>query len=76
MTAPRAPTELDSIEFNIMTAILNPLYPMAGDEESPPLEMILRSINKTRILKFCNQQDMFAFQQALTGYMVVDGYSQ
>lgn len=56
------------------TAKLNPVYALSGTTPGGSFEMILEANNKIHRLGFCTLDDVFLFQQAVTGFKVVDNY--
>lgn len=61
------------VDFDVTTAKLNPVYALSG-AHGGPFEMILEANNKIHRLGFCTLDDVFLFQQAVTGFKVVDNY--
>ncbi|KAK0716831.1 hypothetical protein B0T26DRAFT_675247 [Lasiosphaeria miniovina] len=69
----KPPSETRPIEFNIATAFLIPRY--ASIYGGEPLELILKVRDEMHPLVFSSPYDLYRFQQALTGYEVVDQYT-
>ncbi|KAK3366785.1 hypothetical protein B0T24DRAFT_368237 [Lasiosphaeria ovina] len=69
----KPPSETRPIEFNIATASLIPRY--ASFNGGEPLELILKVRGEMHPLVFSSPSDLYRFQQALTGYEVVDRYT-
>lgn len=67
-----AAAEPRPIDFDISTACLIPCYVLP--DESGPLELVLNDGREMRRLRFHERSHLYKFQQALTGYEVVDGY--
>lgn len=61
------------VDFDVTTAKLNPVYALSG-AHNKPFEMILEANNKIHRLGFCTLDAVFLFQQAVTGFKVVDNY--
>ncbi|KAK3381240.1 hypothetical protein B0H63DRAFT_475150 [Podospora didyma] len=68
----KAATETRPIDFDLSTACLIPRY--ASFNGGEPLEMVLRASGEMHPLVFLSRPDLLKFQQALTGYEVVDNY--
>jgi hypothetical protein len=62
------------IEIDIATAQLVPRYAFHDGKEG--LKMLLIQPDKMTRLDFRTRQELYLFQQALTGYKVVDDYMQ
>jgi hypothetical protein len=60
------------VDIDLATACLIPRY--ASPDEREPLEMVLKSRDDMFRLEFGSRADLYLFQQALTGYKVVDEY--
>ena len=58
------------------TASLNPLSALSTGIPRAPFEMILQANNKLHKLAFSALEDAFLFQQGITGFKVVDNYSE
>lgn len=63
------------MDFDVTTATLNPVYALSNTAVGP-YEMILQSNNKIHRLAFSVLEDAFLFQQGVTGFKVVDNYSE
>ncbi|KAF6831467.1 hypothetical protein CPLU01_06752 [Colletotrichum plurivorum] len=64
----------ETIDFDISTVILNPLYAMPS--KSGALDMILRKDERIANLPFTSFKDVVKFQQAVTGFKAFDRYCQ
>lgn len=64
------------VDFNTHTARLIPLYadPITTDGSLPPLEIVLDENNSSHSYVFLDRSELLQFQEALTGFEVVDGY--
>ncbi len=65
------------VEIDITSCTLNPVYASPAAKDAP-FEMVLevdRSSRGVRIV-FVHREDLFKFQQALTGFKVVNGYAE
>ncbi|KAK3314223.1 hypothetical protein B0H66DRAFT_484221 [Apodospora peruviana] len=62
------------IDFDLSTASLIPRY--ASYEQPESLELVLKLSDEMYSLVFFTRPDLYKFQQALTGYEVVDRYMQ
>ncbi|KAK3331586.1 hypothetical protein B0T19DRAFT_352359 [Cercophora scortea] len=71
----RPASETRPVNFDIRTACLIPRY-ATHDGRDGPLEMVLRVGDELHPLVFCSRADLYRFQQALTGYEVVDRYME
>jgi hypothetical protein len=60
------------IDFDISKASLIPHY--VSPDETDPLELVLKDGRDMHRLVFCSRSDLYVFQQAVTGYEVVDQY--
>ncbi len=60
------------VDFDIAKARLIPRY--VSPDGTDPLELVLEDGREMHRLGFCTRSDLYTFQQALTGYEVVDGY--
>lgn len=58
------------------SATINPLYALSRGAPRAPYEMILQANNKIHRLAFSALEDAFLFQQGITGFKVVDNYSE
>ncbi|KAK4210057.1 hypothetical protein QBC37DRAFT_429290 [Rhypophila decipiens] len=67
--------ESRTIDFDIAKSSLVPLY-ASTDYTSGPLELILKAKNEMHSLKFGRRAELYKFQQALTGYEVVDEHME
>lgn len=66
-----------TVDFDIARSLLIPLY--ASPEynvNAGSLEMILKTNNEMHSLKFASRAELYKFQQALTGYEVVDNHME
>jgi len=63
------------VDFDITFAVLDALYALPGSEHMP-FEVTLTENHNTHKLCFVRQADLFLFQQALTGFKVVDNYAE
>ncbi|RBR12934.1 uncharacterized protein FIESC28_08425 [Fusarium coffeatum] len=65
-------------DFDIRSAFLIPLYadPMGRSKAKRPLEIIIEEKKLQRHYVFLRLQDVLAFQAAVTGFKVVDGYME
>ncbi|RGP78884.1 aspartate aminotransferase [Fusarium longipes] len=74
------PPRIESKEFDldIRSAVLIPLYadPMGRNKASRPLEIIIEKNRLQHHYVFLCLQDVLAFQAAITGFKVVDGYME
>ncbi|KAK2731360.1 hypothetical protein CKAH01_09008 [Colletotrichum kahawae] len=66
--------QAETIDFDITSVILNPLY--ASPSSSGVLEMILRKDERIARLSFMGRKDIIKFQQAVTGFKAFDNYCQ
>ncbi|KAL2140788.1 hypothetical protein VTI28DRAFT_3263 [Corynascus sepedonium] len=64
-----------TVDFDITSAVLNPVYASPSNENAP-FEIILEENHNSHIIRFVNREDLFMFQQALTGFQVVDDYAE
>lgn len=64
-----------TIDFDIARSILVPLY-ASPDYNGSALEIILKANNEMHSLKFGARAELYKFQQALTGYEVVDQHME
>lgn len=66
------------VDFDIHAARLIPIYadPAADDGSVPPLEIIIEENSNSHSYVFLNRSDLLQFQEALTGFEVVDGYME
>ncbi|KAK3681807.1 hypothetical protein B0T22DRAFT_494789 [Podospora appendiculata] len=71
----RPASETRPVNFDIRNACLIPCY-ATHDGRDAPLEMVLRVGDELHPLVFCSRADLYRFQQALTGYEVVDQYME
>ncbi|KAM7202919.1 hypothetical protein V8F20_004166 [Naviculisporaceae sp. PSN 640] len=72
-----AQSEARTIDFDIARSILIPMY--ASPDYSAngcPLEMVLKTNNEMHSLKFASRAELYKFQQAVTGYEVVDQHME
>jgi hypothetical protein len=60
------------VDFDLDSTSLVPRYASPTGQE--PLEIILKPRNEEFRLVFCSRIDLYGFQQALTGYQVMDNY--
>ncbi|KAF6791739.1 hypothetical protein CMUS01_16206, partial [Colletotrichum musicola] len=67
-------SQTETIDFDISTVILNPLYAMPS--KSGALDMILRKDERIAKLSFTALKDVVKFQQAVTGFKAFDRYCQ
>lgn len=65
-------TETQPVKFDLESASLFPRY--AHHTGKQPLEMMLKREEDLFPLEFLSRPDLYLFQQALTGYKVVDNY--
>ncbi|KAJ4014616.1 hypothetical protein NW752_007387 [Fusarium irregulare] len=73
------PTKMpDVFYFDIRSAFLIPLYadPMGRSKATRPLEIMIEEKELQRRYVFLHLQDVLAFQAAVTGFKVVDGYME
>lgn len=65
-------------DFDIRSAALIPLYadPMGRSKATRPLEIMIEEKKLQRRYVFLRLQDVLAFQAAITGFKVVDGYME
>ena len=73
------PTEEPKVlDFDVCSAALIPVYadPMGDSTAPPPLEVIIEENGIQHHYVFVRLQDVLSFQQALTGFKVVDGYME
>ncbi|KAF7561911.1 hypothetical protein G7046_g2220 [Stylonectria norvegica] len=61
------------IDFNITTAVLNPIYALPSGKEEP-IEITLEENRNIHKLVFVHIAHVLAFQHALTGFQVVNDY--
>ncbi len=64
-----------AVDFDMMSATLNPVYATPSDENAP-LEVVLEYNRTSYGIKFVKRHDLFMFQQALTGFEVVEDYME
>jgi hypothetical protein len=53
-----------------------PVYALPNSREDAPLEITIVENYQIHRLRFVHREDLFAFQQALTGFKVVDNYAE
>ncbi|OHF04642.1 hypothetical protein CORC01_00113 [Colletotrichum orchidophilum] len=70
----RMGADAETIDFDITTVILNPLY--AVPSNSGAWDMVLRKDERIAKLAFTQLKDAAKFQQAVTGFKAFDNYSQ
>jgi hypothetical protein len=73
------PTEEPKVvDFDIRSAVLIPVYadPVGQGATVPPLEIIIEENHIPYHYLFDHLQDVLLFQQALTGFKVVDNYTE
>ncbi len=63
------------MDFDITRAVVIPVYALPKSENSP-YEITLEENHNVHKLQFAYRQDLFKFQQALTGFKVVDNYAE
>ncbi|KAK3361359.1 hypothetical protein B0T24DRAFT_584958 [Lasiosphaeria ovina] len=63
------------VDFDISTSVLNPVYALPS-RQRVPLEVLLEENNNIHRLVFLHRVDLYKFQQALTGFKVVDDYAE
>ncbi|KAL0929666.1 uncharacterized protein CTRU02_215309 [Colletotrichum truncatum] len=68
--------QAETIDFDITTVVLNPLYAVPSMLGSGALDMILRKDERIARLSFLSIKDLVKFQQAVTGFKVFDNYCQ
>ncbi|KAK3900365.1 hypothetical protein C8A05DRAFT_36016, partial [Staphylotrichum tortipilum] len=61
-------------DFDIATSTLEPLY--TSPDGNAPLELMLSDKKGMHRLAFSSESDLYLFQQAVTGYQVVDEYME
>jgi hypothetical protein len=66
------------LDFDLRSAVLIPLYadPMGRSTTTRPLEIIIEANKIQHRYVFLCLQDVLAFQAAVTGFKVVDGYME
>lgn len=66
------------VDFDIHAARLIPIYadPTTDEESVPPLEIIIEENSISHSYFFLDRSDLLQFQEALTGFEVVDGYAE
>jgi hypothetical protein len=66
------------LDFDIRSAVLIPLYadPMGRSRATRPLEIIIGENKLQHRYVFLCLRDVLAFQAAVTGFKVVDGYME
>ncbi|UPL02642.1 hypothetical protein LCI18_013576 [Fusarium solani-melongenae] len=66
------------LDFDLRSAVLIPLYadPMGRSTTTRPLEIIIEANKSQHRYVFLCLQDVLAFQAAVTGFKVVDGYME
>lgn len=62
------------IDFDVAKATLETRY--TSPDGAGPLELVLNDGKDMHRLVFCSRPDLYLFQQALTGYQVVDEYME
>ncbi|KAK1487918.1 hypothetical protein CABS01_12793 [Colletotrichum abscissum] len=67
--------QAETIDFDITTVILNPLYAVPSNSFGA-WDMILRKDERIAKLAFTQLKDAAKFQQAVTGFKAFDSYSQ
>ena len=60
------------MDFDLETSSLIPRY--ASPDEEQPLEMVLKLRDEIFPFEFYSRDDLYRYQQALTGYEVIDDY--
>ncbi|KAH6682111.1 hypothetical protein F5X68DRAFT_23945 [Plectosphaerella plurivora] len=65
-------SETRTVDFDLDNACLTPRYASCGGSDA--LEVILEYRGETFELEFTSRPELYLFQQALTGYEVVDNY--
>ncbi|KAF9869676.1 hypothetical protein CkaCkLH20_12863 [Colletotrichum karsti] len=73
-TVKSARRQAETIDFDITSVILNPLY--AVPSRSGVLDMILRKDERIAKLSFTTLKDVVKFQQGVTGFKAFDNYCQ
>ncbi|KAJ4123184.1 hypothetical protein NW768_009712 [Fusarium equiseti] len=70
--------EREVFDFDIRSAVLIPLYadPTGVNSATRSLEIIIEEDTSQHRYVFLYLQDILAFQAAVTGYKVVDGYME
>ncbi|KAK3389699.1 hypothetical protein B0H63DRAFT_518935 [Podospora didyma] len=63
------------VDFDISSSVLNPVYALPS-RQRVPLEVLLEENNNIHRLVFLHRSDLYRFQQALTGFKVVDDYAE
>ncbi|KAL0768621.1 hypothetical protein CaCOL14_009596 [Colletotrichum acutatum] len=71
----RMGADAETIDFDITTVILNPLYAVPSNSFGA-WDMILRKDERIAKLAFTQLKDAAKFQQAVTGFKAFDSYSQ
>ena len=66
------------IDFDTRNAALIPIYadPVGQRGMPPPLEIVLEENHNLHRYVFINMQDLLLFQQAITGFKVVENYME
>lgn len=66
------------VDFDIQAARLIPIYadPTTDEGSVPPLEIIIEENDRSHSYVFLDMSDLLQFQEALTGFEVVDGYTE
>ncbi|KDN60445.1 hypothetical protein CSUB01_00551 [Colletotrichum sublineola] len=73
-TSRNARRQAETIDFDITSIIINPLYAMPSNDGV--WDMVLRKDERVAKLTFMQLKDAVKFQHATTGFKVFDNYSQ